>query len=162
MKNLMFLIIAVSLGLTSCGIFKKTNKAGNFLPEGFENLELGMSEAKVKSLRPGLQQESTEYDFRKVYVEKNPTVNIPQAVYYFDTDNDHPFYEIILEYKDMESRDIAAELLLGDPNTGGEWYFEKGTPYPIKAWKFKNKLVVTSLIPQTEWAEEAARDKEDY
>jgi hypothetical protein len=160
-RSFLFLFSALIL-FSSCGIFKKVDTTDNFLPPEFEELEFGMSPTEVSELRPSIKFMDQNFDFRAVYLEENPATTIKSAIYYFDADGNKPFYELIIEYPDIASRDAAAEALFGKPNMGGEWYFEDKGPYPIKAWVFKEKLVVAALIPQTEWWEDAQKGVDDW
>ncbi|MCB0661967.1 MAG: hypothetical protein KDC24_04465 [Saprospiraceae bacterium] len=162
MKQLLLPSILTLLLFSSCGIFKKVEKSDNALPAAFADIKFGMTESMASSIRTAMEKQDQQFDFRQVYMEESPGENINYAVYYFDADDNKPLYEVIIEYPDIQSRDAAAAALLGPPNQGGEWYFEKKWEYPIKAWVFKNKLVIAALIPNTEWYEEAQKGVDDW
>ena len=88
--------------------------------------------------------------FRWVYLEEVNDEKLSNSIYYFDKAGTQPLYEMIFTYQDESVRDKEAMELLGPPNNKDKWRLEKD-PYTIIAWKFKNKLVMAALIPNTEW-----------
>ncbi len=95
-------------------------------------------------------------DFRITVYEKMDHPEIEGTGYYFDAEGKKPLYELIIVYKDEALRDAAAAKLLGSPNyeNNTEWLLPGKNGYQIKAWKYKNKLIITALIPNTEWYED--------
>ena len=112
-----------------------------------------MSLADFNALKGTSTADMQDDSFRWVYLEKvSDDADMTEIVYYFDKDGEQPLYEMIFIYKDTNARNAAADKLLGSPNFGEEWKFETD-PHTLTAWKYKNKLVMAAVIPQTEWAE---------
>lgn len=150
MTRLLF-IGFLALILSSCGTSKNYS---DLYPKGLDSkVSLGMPLDDFLQLRGISTDDLTDDTFRKIYVEPSKSEDITDIVYYFDADGDQPLYEMIFIYKDEAKRDAEAEKLLGEPNDGEEWKLER-KPYDILAWKYKNKLILVAVIPETEWAEE--------
>ncbi len=111
-----------------------------------------MSLADFNNLKGTSTSDMKDDSFRWVYLETVDDENMTDIVYYFDKDGDQPLYEMIFIYKDTIALNEAADQLLGPPNDGKEWRIAKD-PYALTAWKYKTKLVMAALIPETEWAE---------
>ena len=141
----------LALLISSCG----TTKAyGDLYPNGLDSkVYLGMPMNDFVELRGVTVSDFKDDTFRKIYVDKATSEDITDIVYYFDADGDQPLYEMIFVYKDESTRDAEAKRLLGEPNNGEEWKLER-EPYDVLAWKYKAKLILVSLIPDTEWADE--------
>jgi len=75
------------------------------------------------------------------------------SFYFTGNDDKNLLYEVIIDYKDAEIRDKIAEKVLGKPNHGTEWYFARNDKFDIKAWLYKNKLVIVGIMPGCEWDE---------
>ena len=149
-KRLFYLVCA--LVLTSCGVQKNVYK--DITPKALSSgVYFDMPLADFKDLKSLSDDAFTDDEFRTVYVEENLQGDVSDIVYYFDKDGDAPLYEMIFIYRDTLVRDAEAAELLGAPNEGAEWNLKR-SPYDIKAWTFKSKLILTALIPLTEWAEE--------
>ncbi len=128
-----------------------------FLPDDVDNqVKLGMSQDNFTELKGDKAKKSgANEDFRNTFLEKVTHENIEFFGYYFDTDGDKPLYEIIIGYKTEELANKTAIDLLGKPNyKEKEWKIERKNDYTILAWVFKKKLVIVSLIPDTEWYDE--------
>jgi hypothetical protein len=94
----------------------------------------------------------TDDNFRHVYVEDVDDDNLRNIVYYFDTDNDMPLYEIIFIYKDEATRDAVAKNLLGKPNhKEKEWKFSHKKRKNFYAWTYQTKLIMMQPLKDTEW-----------
>ena len=145
--------------LFSCSVFNKGKKNDqlSYIPKAFQSTYLGMPLAKFKEVSKNATLSSDE-DFRTVYQEEFTEGDIKKAVYYFGKKGDLPLYEYIFDYYSKEKRDEFVAANLGDPNNGEEWLIESNKGFKIKAWTFKNKLVVTGLIKDTEWYEDENKD----
>jgi hypothetical protein len=136
---------------------KKHSQQHNYIPNTFHNTYLGMPLAEFKKTR----QKATlnvERDFRSIYTEEFADGDIKVVTYYFGTKGELPLYEYIIEYRSEEKRDEFVESNLGVPNNGEDWIFDSKEGFQIKAWVFKNKLVVTGLIIDTEWYNDEKSD----
>ncbi len=101
------------------------------------------------------EDKSTSFGFRNIYTLKTKHPDIELISLYFDTDDNSPLYEMIILYPDEEKARQAGIAVLGQPNLNGtEWMFKRNNSHDIKAWNYQNKLIVTALIPNTEWYEE--------
>lgn len=150
MTRLLF-IGFLALILSSCGTSKNYS---DLYPKGLDSeVYLGMPQSEFLKLRGISADALTDNTFRKIHVEPSKSDDITDIIYYFDADGDKPLYEMIFIYKDENKRDADAKNLLGEPNDGEEWKLER-KPYDIKAWTYKNKLILVAVIPETEWAEE--------
>lgn len=143
--------LIVFLVLASCAASKNDYK--NITPKQQDKrVHFNMSISEFKTLKDLKMSDFIDDSFRWVYSEPLENETISDIVYYFDKDGEQPLYEMIYIYKDISDRDAAAQNLLGTPNNDKEWLLDR-TPYPIKAWKYKNKLIMVAVIPDTEWAE---------
>jgi hypothetical protein len=89
--------------------------------------------------------------FRLEYQDNAPAKDIKKVVYYFDAENDKPLYEMIIEFKDLQSLDAHCSKKLGTPNDGKQWKQTTKQGYIFKAWRFNNTLVCALGLPSTEW-----------
>ncbi|XOV65990.1 MAG: hypothetical protein ACFHU9_10175 [Fluviicola sp.] len=150
MKTALYPIIFLVLLITSCATSRTYGKK---YPEQLnKDVDFNMSLADFNALKGSKTDNMKDDTFRWVYVEEIADDKMTNIVYYFDKDGNQPLYEMIFIYNDTIARDEAADKLLGVPNNGQEWRFEQD-PYPLTAWKYKNKLVLAAVIPQTEWDE---------
>jgi len=155
-NSIFLLILCVALG--ACNASKKAGtKRSKYLPKAFSDIAFNMPMSQVANLRDLRSSDLQDEGFRISVYGPMEHPQIEGAGYYFDNEGDKPLYEVIVVYKSEELRDAAAAQLLGPPNfeNGKEWRFEQKKGYEIRAWKFKNKLIVTALIPGTEWYDEA-------
>lgn len=136
------------------------NQVGKFfklLPKEIgSEIYFGMDLASFKDhVGKSAQLVNDEYTFRIVYIQPTGLPDLTAIVYYFDADGTKPLYEIILVYTDENQPKNIAKKIFGKPNFNStEWRFKnKGTP-EIWSWIFKNKIVVVSRIPNTEWTDE--------
>lgn len=141
----------LTLLISSCGTSKNYS---DLYPKGLDSeVYLGMPLSDFLKLRGISVSDLSDENFRKTYVDQSNSNEITDIVYYFDTGRDQPLYEMIFVYKDESARDADAKRLLGEPNNGEEWRLDR-EPYDVLAWKYKAKLILVSLIPDTEWADE--------
>ncbi len=155
MRNLI-VIFSIMMLLASCAASNK-NSSSKILPASLKkDVQFGMSLEAFKMSKKGVDFIiNTDESFRDVYIENVNHPEISNYVYYFDTDDDKPLYEIIINYKSEELRDKAAESLFGAPNfEGGEWRFKRPDSFNVMAWTFKTKLIIVALLPKTEWYED--------
>lgn len=150
-KNVLY--IALFTLVFSCASGKKTNR---YLPETLEssiNFGLPLAEfIKIKGNKVELQNDGM--DFRKVYFETVENQDITYFAYYFDAESTMPLYEVIIGYKTIDHLNKAAIQLLGQPNYNDtEWKITRENDFDLLAWRYKEKLVVAALIPDTEWYE---------
>ena len=158
MKHYLFLFSLVFL--FSCSLFKggqKDSGKTKMIPSEFSNTYLGMPLADFKNARAAATLNS-EMDFRTVYLENFNEGDIKTAIYYFGTKDNLPLYEYIFDYHSKEKRDAFIEKNLGAPNDGEEWRFKGKDGFDIRAWTYKNKLILTGLIKDTEWYNEENED----
>ncbi|MCR9170969.1 MAG: hypothetical protein NXI10_00640 [bacterium] len=140
----------LALLTSSCA---STRSYGKKYPEQLhKEVDFNMSLADFNSLKGTQTSDMKDDSFRWVYLESIEDEKMTDIVYYFDKDGDQPLYEMIFIYKDTVARNEAADKLLGAPNDGEEWRIVQ-EPYTLTAWKYKNKLVMAALIPNTEWDE---------
>lgn len=133
-----------------------TKATTNYFPSVLGDLLFNLPLDEVLKRRPDLAPVNYVNDafvFRKEFVEELKFEGLCKVIYYFDTDNFKPLYEVILVFDDEKSRDVQAQNLLGKPNaeSNSEWLFDSGSGYKIKAWKFEKKLVLAALLSGTEW-----------
>jgi hypothetical protein len=75
------------------------------------------------------------------------------VTYYFDQDGDKKMYEVILVYKNESARNRYTTEVFGKPNSGkGDWLISHKKRPDVKAWNFKNNLMIVLVIPECEWA----------
>ena len=110
---------------------------------------LSIKNSKVEKFDDGMP-------FRHVYMEQLENASIDFIGYYFDADGEKPLYEVLIGCKNEADRDKMGESLFGARNAENntEWHLKPKDFHEIKAWTFKNKLIITALIPNTEWYEE--------
>ena len=128
------------------------------LPKEMEaKTEFGMPLNEFLSFKNSkVEKQETGMGFRHVYYEEITGKDIAYIVYYFDADGEKPLYEVLIGYHDQQKRDAVARQLLGEPNSENntEWQLKPEKGYEIKAWTYKDKLIITALIPETEWYED--------
>ena len=155
MPRLIFISFFVSL-IFSCGsikLSKEHKQQHQYIPKDFHNTYLGMSLEDFKNKKPNAKFYS-ESDFRKIYSEEISGGDIKTVSYYFGTKDNLPLYEYIFDYHSKDKRDAFIESNLGAPNDGDQWRFSTKEGFDILAWTYKNKLIVTGLIVNTEWYDE--------
>jgi len=148
-KSILLLLLSA---FVFAGFSQKPKDSKGFLPKEMKKLYFGMSWEefqKVKKL--GMVEVSTIMEFRIEYSEEPEKGNIKKITWYFDAEGDFPMYEVIIDYHEADARDQVADKLLGPPNDGEDWYFERPESFNIKAWKFNNKLVIVAVLEGTEW-----------
>ena len=160
MRFLSFLMLASMLMLGACKSSQKAQgKKGGpnpFLPTELRDIDFGWAMTRVADIQDlkstNVQQES----FRTTAYQMASMGDIEGVAYYFDDADPQPLYEVLVMYKSEEARDAAASELLGKPNyeNNTEWLLESGRGYQLRAWTFKNKLVLVALLPGTEWYED--------
>jgi hypothetical protein len=153
MKNISTLIVIVFL-LQACASTK--NIHADVLPSEVEaKVKFDMPLDDFKKLKGTSASETEANNFRTIYTERVSEERVSGFAYYFSTEGEKPLYEIIIIYKDENERDIDAERLFGEPNVDGEEWFIERKPHDLKAWKYGDKLIITALIPGTEWYKDA-------
>lgn len=154
-----FLIIAsISIFLIAC-VNRKNEK--RYLPHQVDKeVYFGMPLADFKNLKgPKVEQHDDGMPFRKVFFEAINGTLIKYLGYYFDAEDDIPLYEVIIGYNDEATVNTEATKLLGEPNyKETEWKFELKKEHDILAWVFEKKLIITALIPKTEWYEDTNKE----
>ncbi len=94
-------------------------------------------------------------DFRNQITETFTDGDIEAVTYYFDKDGNQPLYEYIIEYKDGIDVKEIAKSKLGNPNyEEKEWLFDSEKGYKVRAWTFKQKIVLAANLKGTEWETE--------
>ena len=93
--------------------------------------------------------------FRVEYTETNPTKDVTQITYYFDSEGDKPFYEALIYFKDVPTMEAAARYFWGKPNnpaSEGEWILYNGKDdVKTVGWTYENKLIYHGQMPKTEF-----------
>ena len=154
-----FLIIAaISVFLIAC-VNRKNEK--RYLPNQVDKaIYFEMPLADFKTLKDSkIESYDDGMSFRKVFFEAVNGTLIKYFGYYFDAEDDMPLYEVIIGYNDDATANTEAVKLLGDPNyKETEWKFELKNEHNILAWIFEKKLIITALIPKTEWYEDTNKE----
>lgn len=151
MKQLLTLCILLTL-LAGCGGAHSIQK--KYFPKICKDLHLGMPLEEFARVRKRLPSESlTREEFRYSWLETFPRDKyIDAVVYFFDAEGDRPLYEMVIFYKDLTARDAWITRRYGPPNHNTyEWKFVSGENFPIRAWKFEERLVIIGEIEGTEW-----------
>lgn len=159
MKNL----LVISILFLCCLVFtpsfaQKPHKAQKkFFPKELKKhkLYLGMAKEALLAKFPGAEQQKTFSDFREVYALGKLSKRIQSATCYVTTQDDQPFYEMILVIEEGYSNEAMGAELFGPPNhEGKEWLLSPeatGLSFTIKVWTFQNKLVIAGALPGSEW-----------
>lgn len=143
-------LLLISVILTSCA---SSRSYGKRHPKQLnKEVDFNMSLSDFNSLKGTSTDDMQDDSFRWIYNETVTDEDMTNIVYYFDKDGEQPLYEMIFIYKDTIARNAAADKLLGEPNFGSEWKLDL-KPYTLTAWKYKSKLVMAAIIPNTEWDE---------
>lgn len=126
-----------------------------FLPESIrQSVRFGMTESEFKSTHKEDKYTYRDDNFRHTYsevVSNDP--DIEMVTYYFDQDGDKKLYEVILVYKNESLRNRYANEVFGKPNSGkGDWLVTHKKRPDVKAWNYKNQLMIVLVIPECEWA----------
>lgn len=150
------------LALASCRSKKEltnnTERINRYFPELLGDLVFNLSMDEVIAKRPNLapvNYVNDAFSFRKEFVEEINEAGIKKLVYYFDSNDQKPFYELIIIYENDKIRDKEAFRLLGQPNfeNNTEWIIGSRQDYKIKAWRYENNLVLAAQLKGTEWEE---------
>ena len=143
------LLILVGHSLSAQAQVKKA------LPKEFKKIVFGMSLEQFADKRKTAQPNKlTKESFRYAWMETFPTTDpIHTAKYYFSDKEEKPLYEVILFYRDLRARDNWLEKYFGTPNfkNNTEWELVTKKGQQIRAWRYEDRLVVTALLPGTEW-----------
>ena len=143
----LFLLVGQSLSVQA-----QVKKA---LPKEFKKIVFGMSLEQFADRRKTAQPNKlTKESFRYAWMETFPaTEPIHTAKYYFSDKEEKPLYEVILYYRDLRARDNWLEKYFGTPNfkNNTEWELVTRKGQQIRAWRYEDRLVVTALLPGTEW-----------
>jgi hypothetical protein len=158
--SLILLSIIISCTFLSCRLkkqaaspeLKKQRAQLQYIPILLHETYLGMPYSDFKKARMVLaEKDSGRSDFRIVYTETIEDNDIRKVTYYFDTHNNQPLYEYIIEYN---SATKLQELILqkyGKRNDGNQWIFDSGEGFLIRVWTFEKTLCIAGLISGTEW-----------
>lgn len=129
-----------------------TSDAPAYMPPCVADLSLGMLMADVEPLH-AMTAPDTLLDFRLQREQAFESGPVSEVTYYFDGDlPGHPLYELIVEWRSAQDRDVWVKTALGAPNAGDQWSIS-GLAWPARAWVFDNRFVVAAAMPGTEWAE---------
>lgn len=126
-----------------------------FLPEAIrQSVTFGMTEKAFLASHKEDKYTYRDENFRHTYSEiisNDP--DIEMATYYFDQDGEKKLYEVILVYKNESVRNRYTNEVFGKPNTGkGDWVVSHKKRPDVKAWNFKNNLMIVLVLPECEWA----------
>lgn len=150
-KNFALILLLSSISLLSWTQVKKT------FPKTFKKLKFEMSmeefAKKRKTVDPNqLSKDKFRYAWIETFSSRQP---FHTAKYYFSDKEGHPFYELILFYRDLPARDAWVRKYFGTPNakSGTEWRLTNRQGQQFKAWRYEDRLVIAALLPGTEWEE---------
>jgi hypothetical protein len=153
-KKSMKLFTLIALLTMSTGLFAQKDP-NVFLPESIRaSASFGMTEKEFLASHSADNYTFRDENFRHTYSEvvKNDP-NIEMVTYYFDQDGDKKMYEVILVYKNESARNRYTTEVFGKPNSGkGDWLISHKKRPDVKAWNFKNNLMIVLVIPECEWA----------
>ena len=154
--SLMLLSSMLMLGASKSSEKVSSKKANPYLPEQLQEIDFGWPLTRVADIRDLRSEDMVDETFRKAVYQHIQLGDIEGVAYYFDGDGEQPLYELIVQYNTEAARDAAADKLLGKPNyeNNKEWLIDTKRGYKLRAWKFKNKLVLVALLPGTEWYED--------
>ncbi len=153
MRKLNLLFPVFIFFLAACAITGGGHKIQKkYIPAELKKVYLGMSMADFKKARPNVVfEEDNIMNFRVVGAETFENGDITLINYYFDAEGEFPLYEIIISYKDAETRNAVVEKLYGEPNFEKEWRFDSEEDFEIMVWNFAKKIVIAGRIAGTEW-----------
>ncbi len=158
-KTLFFLLFA--LAFSACKSSKSssdsdyTNLQERFLTSKIKKSYIGMTQADFLKSHTRDIDISDVVDFRTQITETFAEGDIKEVTYYFDKDGNKPLYEYIIEFKDGIDVNEIAKSKLGEPNSEDtKWLFDSRKGYKIKAWTFKQKIVLAANLKDTEWETE--------
>ena len=154
-KLIIFFIVFTIIFGQACFLMRSSHKKQQKLfPVELGNVWFGMSKQDFTESRPNAKLSSGTMEFRKVYQEYLEGSPIKKVIFYIDSENTI-LYEMIIEYKDLETREKQVKELIGNPNhKGSKWKFDSGEGFDIYAWVFQSKLVFAAKIEGTEWEDE--------
>jgi|GEM_PF-3183957 len=121
------------------------------LPKALSKYSFGMSLDNFTNKNKVATAVENGMSFRLEYQDAAPAKDIKKVTYYFDAENNKPLYEMIIEFKDLQSLDAHCSQKLGTPNDGKQWTQTTKEGYTFKAWRFGNTLVYALGLPSTEW-----------
>ncbi|MEO1049940.1 MAG: hypothetical protein AAFX87_04925 [Bacteroidota bacterium] len=161
MKKLLLILPLISSVLFSNNTLaqKAFKKQKKYFPQELikRKFYLGMTKNEFMKKFPEAEfSVGREDNFRQLYVHRNISDRIAAAVFYIDNEGEYPVYEVVLNISDSHNSSKMGETILGPPNYQGEWRFspsDTGLDFQIAAWIFKNKLIIASNYPGSEWEE---------
>jgi hypothetical protein len=153
-----FMFLSLAACRSKKEITNNTERINRYFPELLGDLVFNLSLDEVIAKRPNLapvNYVNDAFSFRKEFVEEINEAGIKKLVYYFDANEQKPFYELIIIYENNKIRDKEALRLLGQPNfeNNTEWIIGSRQDYKIMAWKYENNLVLAAQLKGTEWGE---------
>ena len=119
-------------------------------------MDMSLSDA-LKSMK-GLKKVKGSPDFRTECTYAVNENGLKALTFYFDKDKKEPLYEMIMEFEDADSLAAFCAADLGPsthPRLEEHWIMsvtEEGLAFIV--WRFENKLVMASNLPDTELAED--------
>lgn len=169
MKKIIFLFIFCSLIICSCQILKKHKQASNhqkeipkpynkptenYLPNGFEDIWLGMSLVEFSSIyRLNELQPYEGISFRIEYTKTYNTPPYEWVTFYFDRDGSMLLYELIIEFTTPDELIKCMRSKYGEEHNDKEWIYQNPQGFQVRVWSFDKRLVVAAHIKGTEWNE---------
>jgi hypothetical protein len=160
-KIALCIVLLIILGSSfSCKLKKQTttSEAGKeriqlqYIPKLLHGTYLGMPFAdfsKIIMVMP--EKDSSQSDFRIVFIETIEDNDIRKVTYYFDKDNNQPLYQYIIEYNSYPKLQELIQQKYGNKNDGSQWIFDSGEGFMISVWTFEKTLCIAGLIEGTEW-----------
>ena len=142
-----------AVSTTHHGVAKKHEFQQKYLPYPFKYLYLGMPIEEFKKANPKAKiQEHNALNYRIVAEEFSPSSEIKEIIYYFDTEDQNPLFELIIEYNDTTQHDKVVKELYGEPNFhNNRWKIDVHEGFDMMIWEHETKLVIVGKIDHTEY-----------
>jgi hypothetical protein len=122
------------------------------VPVKLAKYDFGMTlKAFKEKNKTAVEVTNTGDDFRIELKDVKAGNEFKSVTYFFDNEDNKPFYEMIIEYKTEAQLIDHCNLFLKVPNNGDEWKWTTKEGYVFKAWTFNKKLVFALALPTTEW-----------
>ena len=125
----------------------------------FSGIRIGLPIDSVKAALPGIKK-SGGMDFRDEYTYKVKNNGLQEVTFYFDKDGEKPLYEIIFEFKNVDSTQQLVRLMFGEPShptLDDHWVLGVGeNGIASLVWTFENRLILAVNLPDSELAGESS------
>jgi hypothetical protein len=95
--------------------------------------------------------EENGLNFRITAEQLNPDSKIKEILFYFDTEDHKPLFELIIEYHDKEEHDRVVKELYGAPNFHkNRWKIDIHEGFDMMVWEHDTKLVIVGKVDHNE------------